>query len=331
MKRTVSMFLALCMVLSLALSINAFAAEAQDDAIVTGSGTFTTQEAAERALAWQECSNLAGKHEFYHTALEHRAELENIWVTEEPWTDTMSWTNNSQYMLGKENVYAFYTGVENEVVNWLSSAQANDEYGIIGDTEDWYKTGLLWYHMLMSPVIEVAGDGQTAIGLWQSFGTVTQPGGNSMSAQWTMEDYSMVFAKQSTGEWRIWHLRTFVHFYTDRENEWYEQNMASASKPEVDGYDQIAGESAEMPEGESPEGESPEGEMPAMPQGGEGGQDYSQNGLYYIGYSLYKVPILQTIPEPYYTWDDIKDTFAWGGDQPMYGNNELHPEVMDMQ
>ena len=339
MKKTISMLLALCMAFSLALSISAFAAEA-DDMIVTGSGTFTAKEAAERALAWQECSNLAGKHEYYHTALEHRAELDNIWVTEEPWTETMSWTNNSQYMLGRDNVYAFYCGVEQETINWLNGAISLDESGTINDGEDWLKTGLFWYHMLMSPVIEVARDGQTACGLWQSFGTTTGPQGAGLGATWTCEDYTMVFAKQSAGDWKIWHLRTFVHFYTDVDNHWYEQNQASASKLSVEGYDEIrtqnnaAAAEGESPEGESPEGESPEGESPEGPMGPPPGmedQNYAINGIYYIGYSLYRVPIMATIPEPYDTWDDIKDTFAWGGDMPMQGNNALHQEVLDMQ
>lgn len=83
MKKTLSMLMALCMIFCLmtCTTVSAFAAE---DEIVTGSGTFTATEAIERAIAWQECSNLAGKHEAYHTALEHRAELENCWVTEAP-------------------------------------------------------------------------------------------------------------------------------------------------------------------------------------------------------------------------------------------------------
>jgi hypothetical protein len=314
MKKTLSMLMALCMMLSLAIctSVSAFAAE---DTITTGSGTFTVTEAVERLVAAQECSNLAGKHEAYHTALEHRAELDNIWADEEPYASTISWTNNSQFMDGRENVYAFYTGVEDEVVNWLSGAMALDDTGTIQDSEDWYGTGMLWYHMLMSPVIEVAGDGQTAVGLWQSFGTVTQAAGGGMSATWTMEDYTMVFAKMpSSGAWKIWHLRTFVHFYTNTDANWYEQNQASASKPEVEGYDTMVAASTSGDPTAEPAGQS----------------NYSVNGLYYVGYSLYDVPVLATIPEPYETWADIEDTFAWGG-TPLLGANADHQAVLDMQ
>ncbi len=303
MKKSLSLLLALCMIFALAVStsVSAFAATKYD----TGSGSFTAEELLLRTVAWQECSNLAGKHEAYHSALEHRAELENAWVTEEPWTDTMSWTNNTQFMYGKEAVYDFYCGIETEKAQWLKNAASSDEMGIIETTEDWEGAGLLWYHMLMSPVIEVAADGQTAVGLWQSFGTVTQ----NNQAQWTCEDYTMVFAKQSNGEWRIWHLRTFVHFYTSVDNHWYEANMATQ------------GASGEQPAG-----------VGVMVSSDDIVEDMSQPGTYkgqfYVGYDMYRVPILATIPEPYDTWDDIADSFAWGGLQPMLGNNAGHESVI---
>lgn len=306
MKKSLSMLIALCMIFALmtCTAVGAFAAE---DKIVTGSGTFTATEAIERTIAWQECSNLAGKHEFYHSALEHRAELENCWVTEEPWTDTMSWTNNTQFMYGKEAVYDFYCGVETEKANWLKQSVASDEMGIIEQTEDWEGAGILWYHMLMSPVIEVAGDGQTAVGLWQSWGTVTQMG----SVQWTCEDYTMAFAKQSDGEWRIWHLRTFVHFYTNRDNSWTEQNMATQG---TDG-NQPAGVGVMVGSNEMATAEE-------MQNPG------TYNGQFYVGYDMYCVPVLATIPEPYDTWADIEDSFAWGGLQPLLGNNAGHETVI---
>ena len=305
MKKTLSMLMALCMILALMVGggVSAFAAE---DTYVTGSGTFTAEELMLRTAAWQECSNLAGKHEYYHSALEHRMELEDIWVNEEPFTSTMSWTNNTQFMYGKEAVYDFYCGVENEKKNWLRNAVASDEMGIIQNTEDWEAAGMLWYHMLMSPVIEVARDGQTAIGLWQSFGTVTQDN----RAQWTCEDYTMVFARQSNGEWRIWHLRTFVHFYTGVDQHWYESNMA------------VSGASGEQPAG-----------VGVLVGSDEIAEDMTQPGTYkghfYVGYDMYDVPVLATIPEPYDTWDDIADSFAWGGLQPLLGNNAGHEYVIN--
>ena len=319
MKRTFGMILTLCMILSLVIG-GSTVALADDDGYVTGnSGTFTVEEAVERAIAYQDCQNLAGAHEYYHTALDHQGELDNCWVTEDEYMETMSWTNNTQFMYGYDNVWEFYCGeaLTGHGESVQQQAMAVDTKGLITDGEEDYASGCLWYHMLMSPVIEVAGDGQTAVGLWQSFGTVTEV---SM-CQWTCEDYTMVFVKQSDGEWRIWHLRTFVHFYTSYGNTWYEQNMAVSG---TGGTDQPAGVGVMVDGGSGePSGEA-SGEASGSPGGNQGGEDYSITDTYYVGLDLYKVPVLATIPEPYETWADIEDTFAWGGFQPLLGKNAEH-------
>ena len=304
MKKAFGMFLALCMIFSLGVCGGTAALAADDGMVVGNSGSFTVEEAVERVNAYRECQNLAGAHEYYHTALDHQGELDNAWVTEEKYKETMSWTNNTQFFYGYDAVWEFYCGEaltgHGKMVQQQS--MASDELGIITMDDEWYATGTLWYHMLMSPVIEVARDGQTAVGLWQSFGTVTE---GSM-CQWTCEDYTMVFVKQSDGEWRIWHLRTFVHFYTSYGNTWYEQNMATQG---TGGTNQPAGVGV-LASGE--------------PEDVDMSKPGTYTGTFYLGLDLYRVPVLATIPQPYDTWADIEDSFAWGGMQPLLGKNALH-------
>lgn len=295
MKRTIGMLLVLMMILSLAVCTSV-PALAGDKVITSGSGAFTVEEAADRVMAYEDCQNLAGLHEFYHSAKEHRAELENIWVYDEAFRETASWTNNQQYMEGWDNLWGFYvTDSEGGAETMLQRAIAQDTQGRITNTEDWYYTGMFAYHMLMTPVIEVARDGQTAVGIWQSWGTSGSPEESGFNVEWQCEDYSMVFARQSNGDWRIWHLRTFVHFYSPVGEQWYENNTQLGGG---------GGTSGDMPMGS---GEA-SGEMMDMPVMG----DWGVSGTYYEAYSLYCVPVQLTIPEPYDTWDDIKDTFAWG-------------------
>ena len=292
---------------------------AEEPTILLNGHEYTLLEATERTLAWQECSNLAGAHEDYHTALNHAGELEDLWVTEEPYRSTMSWTNNTQKMVGYDNLYAFYvTDLQPHVEQCTRTAESMDETGTIENNEDWQGTGMLWYHMLMSPEIEVAADGQTAIGHWQSFGTVTEPAGCGYQAQWTCEDYNMVFVKQSDGQWKIWHLRTFVHFYTNVDNHWYEQNMATqgAGGMEVpNGVGVLPGDDGAMPP-PPPDGMMPPGGDMTPPDGaGPGGppqsSDYAEMGEYYQGFDLYCVPVQTGFVRPYDTWSDIEDEFFW--------------------
>jgi len=290
----------------------------KEPTILLNGHEYTLLEATERTMAWQECSNLAGAHEDYHTALNHAGELEDLWVTEEPYRSTMTWTNNTQKMVGYDNVYAFYvTDLQPHVEQCTRTAESMDDTGIIENNEDWQGTGMFWYHMLMSPEIEVAADGQTAIGHWQSFGTVTEPAGMGYQAQWTCEDYNMVFVKQSDGQWKIWHLRTFVHFYTNVDNHWYEQNMATqgAGGMEVpNGVGVLPDDDGSLPP--PPDGMMPPNGDMAPPDGPPGGGppqsgDYAEMGEYYQGFDLYCVPVQTGFVRPYDTWSDIEDEFFW--------------------
>lgn len=288
-------------------------ADAQEETIEIGGHTYTLAEAVERSLAWQACSNLAGAHEDYHTALNHEGELEDLWVNEEEYMETMSWTNNTQKMVGYDNIYAFYvTDLDPHIEQCTRTAESMDDTGKIENNEEWQGTGMLWYHMLMSPEIEVAADGKTAIGHWQSWGTVTEPSGDGYTAQWTCEDYNMVFVKQSDGNWKIWHLRTFVHFYTNVDNHWYEQNMATQGA----GGMEVPNGVGVMTDGEVPADMTPpNGDMmppdgAMAPPEGEGG-DYAEMGEYYQGFDLYCVPQQNGFVKPYETWADIEDTFLW--------------------
>jgi hypothetical protein len=258
MKRCFIMFLMLAMLFSLcACSHNESSGETNN----TGSGTDTTGSgtdvntlstadtgidtstgynsaditaSTQRALDCQEVANVAGKHEYYHTALRHEDELNNIWAQE---ADDISWTNNSQKYSGWDEVYKFYvTDLASNLSSSLASANAIDSSIAITDAN--LGTGVLWYHTLNSPIIEVAGDGQTAKGLWMSFGTVTGPGSASMTAQWTCESYGIDFIKEN-GKWKIWHLRLFVYFYSDVDKHWYnasENQAYSASNTYYRGY-----------------------------------------------------------------------------------------------
>ena len=313
MKKTIGMLLALMMILSLAVCAGGAAYAADDRVITSGSGTFTVEEAADRVMAYEDCQNLAGMHEFYHSAKEHRAELENIWVYDQEFRETASWTNESQYMGGWDNLWGFYvTDSEGGAEVMLQKAIAQDTQGRITDSEDWYYTGMFAYHMLMTPVIEVARDGQTAVGIWQSWGTSGSPENSGFNVEWQCEDYSMVFARQSGGDWRIWHLRTFVHFYSQVGEQWYETTQGGGAGS-----------------GEPPAGSGEAGGMAwdadSMPPMG----DWGVRGDYYEGYSLYCVPVQMTIPEPYDTWADIEDTFAWGATK--LDDNRIITEFADYQ
>jgi hypothetical protein len=256
----------------------------------------TADMKAQRALDILEIQNMAGMHEYYHGALMHQAEIENVWSKR----DDITWKNNSDFYANRKDVWKFYA----EGVKKMDPK------------------GALWYHMLTTPVVVVSGDGQTAKAVWMSFGNVSGSGG---MAQWTEEKYGMDFIKEN-GIWKIWHLRTYVEFYTnvDATKLWATQNLA-------------APEGAKNASGMGGGGAPPSGDKAgagAPPSGAQNGKDAAkkgpsvtikeepgvkfdeemakptENGKYYEGYSDNYMPTFnpQPLPQPYCTW---KDTAAY--------------------
>ena len=78
--------------------------------------------------------------------------------------------------------------------------------------------GFFAEHPLTTPVIQVAGDGQTAKALWWSLGV--ERGG------WAYGKYGNDFVKED-GMWRIWHLKWFRVFITP-----WDQSYEESQDPE---------------------------------------------------------------------------------------------------
>jgi hypothetical protein len=214
----------------------------------------------QRVVDVQDISNVASLHEYYHNALMHAEELRDIWSAR----DDITWTNNTDKYIGQASMKRFYvTGLPSE------------------------KTGALWYHMLTTPVIEVSGDGRTAKGVWMSFGTVSGAMfGQAPQAQLTQEKYGVDFIKEN-GRWKIWHLRTYVDFYTPLGKSWIDpaNNLAAPKEITHDGA-----------------------QIKAEP----GGVKFEDNmkpdvkGEFYIGYSLKTPPQHNPVPPaPFCSFNDV--------------------------
>lgn len=84
--------------------------------------------------------------------------------------------------------------------------------------------GVMVYHTTTTPVIEVAGDLETAKGVWISSGHMS--GGpftpdNSAKAFWAWFKWGCDFINEG-GVWKIWHLHCFGTFVCPFEKPWTE-------------------------------------------------------------------------------------------------------------
>jgi hypothetical protein len=231
------------------------------------------EEKVQRSLDYQQVQNVASLHEYYHAALMHKEEYENIWSRKR---DDISWTNNNQKMPNRKSFHKFY--VEDVVKMKTTSLEAlHKQRPDIEIKPENYGAGILWCHTLTTPVIQIAGDGQTAKGIWMSWGHVTGPNPDGWMCTWAYEKYGMDFVKED-GEWKIWHLHTFVDFYSPVNGSWTNPDTNIAAN-------------REKSEAFQPK------------------EDWFESGEYYTGYSPSTVPKMEPKPPvPYYTFNE---TFSY--------------------
>ncbi len=91
--------------------------------------------------------------------------------------------------------------------------------------------GGLGLHMLMTPVVEVGSDGQTARGMWHSFGCNTIQTEEGLIAMWQSGKYDNEFVKED-GEWKSRVFTWHVHFRTPYDKGWVEQPIIGSLRPD---------------------------------------------------------------------------------------------------
>lgn len=149
----------------------------------------------EREKAINEIQKLMGRYEVVHNPLTMWRTAEDCFALSMP--DVSMEVSDWGVWVGAEAVtYLFGTVMKEEPI------------------------GTMFIHTLATPVIEVAGDGQTAKGIWHSPGFETQIGADGVPhGFWCWGSYSADFIKEN-GVWKIWHLKWWRTFRTDYYKSW---------------------------------------------------------------------------------------------------------------
>jgi hypothetical protein len=184
--------------------------------------------AAERALAMLEVQNTMSKHAYYHAAGFHYEELKDLWVSMDgKYADTAKWSNPMGVWVGMDKIFQFY-GEGKEETLWSNLESIHKIYPEIEVKEENLGIGGEWaMHTQTTAIIEIAGDGKTAKGIWYSPGiaqtVVLQDKDNDgifdstgKLGNWFWEKYGVDFVKEN-GKWKIWHLQTY---YDNTPPEW---------------------------------------------------------------------------------------------------------------
>jgi hypothetical protein len=241
---------------------------------------------AERAMAILEVQNVFSKHCYYHEMGKHRAEMESLWVSKDgEYADTVKWTNPQGIWKGYDAVWNFYVAAH-EATLQQTLDEISSIYPSIQNVPENLGIGGEWAsHLQTTPVIEVAGDGLTAKGVWYSPGlhmTAQISNGNvSKSGSWFWEKYGVDFVKED-GKWKIWHISI------------YYENTAPGWNADTNNYyssAQTAGSGSNTQSG------------PNLPSPTESNPDP------YKAWSPTKLPEIEPqLPEPYYTFSE---TFSY--------------------
>jgi hypothetical protein len=158
----------------------------------------------QRALDVQEIQNVMSKHAYYSATGQHQRELDELWTMT---TQGVSWGTDEGFWVDAKQVEDYYVRYF-DTVRARELAAFSKLHPEVKDVKENYGAGTSMFQTLSTPVIEIAGDGQTAKGLWYSVGQVSQTPGGKQTPTYVWERYGVDFYKPNA-DWKIWHF--FVH------------------------------------------------------------------------------------------------------------------------
>lgn len=137
------------------------------------------------------------------------------------------WYAGAQAVSGWYQAGARRTAAESELMKELFP----DKLGQLSP-EALYGAGHLDNRPVSAPVIRVAGDGETAKGMWTSMGCYNafEPEFGPQS-HWNWSVYAADFVRED-GEWKIWHLQYLTEIDVRCGTDWSKPAPAPVPRPE---------------------------------------------------------------------------------------------------
>jgi len=214
----------------------------------------------------QEIQNVMSRHAWYYSSGQHKREFYELFAYDMP---DVSWGNGSEWWVGKDLFYEYYVEYFDQfrMRDLKAFAEKHPEVEIKPEN---LGAGSSMFHTNSTPVIEVAGDGKTAQGIWYSIGQVTQTPGGQQTPTYMWERYGVDFIKVD-GQWKIWHFMVLTDWSASPGSSWAEDDRQG-------GFGGAPGGGQAPPDGQ---GAPPQGGMPgghgndAAQMGGQAGESAS--------------------------------------------------------
>ena len=119
---------------------------------------YSEWETMKRVWDVEEIKDLMSRRAVYSANEERERELKELWVNQPDHMATASFGRNYGYYVGMDAIRSYYVDSHQTRIDALSG------------------TGYMECHTVTSPYVELAGDGNSARGLWYSIGQETYPG-----------------------------------------------------------------------------------------------------------------------------------------------------------
>jgi len=185
----------------------------------------------EYAMAWVSVQNVMSRHNYYYAVGNRYEELLNIWVKEDgEYAKTATITTSDGVWEGMDVIKVYYGNPgTKDAKQTIKEMSKNDPWEPV--------KGQLGINMNTTPVIEVAGDGKTARGVWFSPGIVMnytgqkdKDGNEIARGTYCFEKYGADFVKED-GAWKIWHFQMYRDFTppVGSESKWTTPGAAQKS------------------------------------------------------------------------------------------------------
>jgi hypothetical protein len=191
----------------------------------------------EYAIAWVMVQNIMSKHNYYYAAGNRIEELSKIWVKEDgEFARTATITTIDGVWEGMDVIKIYYGNPKIK--------DTKQTLKDMGKSNPWEPAkGQLGIYTNTTPIIEVAGDGKTARGVWFSqgmemnyTGQKDKNGNEIAQGSYYFEKYGADFVKEN-GEWKIWHIQIYSDFKPSvgSESKWTTPAAAQASMAQKSG------------------------------------------------------------------------------------------------
>jgi hypothetical protein len=154
----------------------------------------------------QEIQNLMSRRAFYHSVGRNELELA-LWAKKTP----IRWAQNQGCWIGMDSLKVYYDDI-NRKMQAADLARVSKLNPAVKDVPENRGVGNNALHLLTTPIIEVAGDGRTAKGMWYTPGVImTSNDGRTPAAFWIWERYGVDFIRED-GHWAFLHVQVNTDF-----------------------------------------------------------------------------------------------------------------------